>query len=147
MKILVCISKSPDTTSKIAFTDNNTKFDANGVQFIINPYDEWYALVKGLEIKESAGGSVTVINVGAQENDAIIRKALAIGADDAVRINAEPKDALYTAKQIANYAKDKSFDMILCGKETISYNGSQLGGMIAEIMDFPYISLATKLEM
>lgn len=147
MKILVCISKAPDTTSKIAFTDNNTKFDSNGVQYIINPYDEWYALVRGLEIKEAAGGSVTVVNVGTQENDAIIRKALAIGADNAVRINAEPKDALFTAKQIAEYAKDKSYDMILCGKETISFNGSQVGGMIAELMDFPYVSLATKLEM
>lgn len=147
MNILVCISKAPDTTSKIAFTDNNTKFDSNGVQFIINPYDEWYALVKGLEIKEAAGGSVTVIHVGPQENDAIIRKALAIGADDAVRINTDPKDALYTAKEIVAYAKDKSYDMILCGKETINYNGSQVAGMIAELMDFPFVSLATKMEM
>lgn len=147
MKILVCISKSPDTTSKIAFTGNNTQFDSNGVQFIINPYDEWYALVRGLELKEAAGGSVTVVNVGGQDNDAIIRKALAIGADDAVRINTDPKDAFYTAKQIAEYAKDQSFDMILCGKETINFNGSQVGGMIAGILDLPYISLATKLDM
>lgn len=147
MKILVCISKAPDTTAKIAFTDNNTKFDTNGVQFIINPYDEWYALVKGLEIKEAQGGSVTVINVGTADNDPTIRKALAIGADDAVRIDAEPTDALFTAKQIANYAKEKDFDLVLCGKETIDYNGSQVGGMIAAILDQPYISYASKMDM
>lgn len=147
MKILVCISKAPDTTSKIAFTDNNTHFDESGVQFIVNPYDEWYALVRGLELKEAGEGTVTTITVGGTDHDPIIRKALAIGADDAVRINAEPTDALYVAKQIAGYAKDKGFDMILTGKETINYNGSQIGGMVAELLDLPYISLATKLDV
>ena len=147
MKILVCISKAPDTTAKIAFTDNNTKFDANGVQFIINPYDEWYALVRALELKEADGGSVTTISVGGADLDPIIRKALAIGADDAVRVDAEPNDAFFVAKQIAEYAKDKDFDMVLCGKETIDHNGSQLGGMIAALLDLPYIPLASKLDM
>lgn len=147
MKILVCISKAPDTTAKIAFTENNTIFDENGVQFIVNPYDEWYALVRGLELKEANGGSVTTISVGRADHDPIIRKALAIGADNAVRVDADPTDALYVAKQIAAYAKDKGFDMILTGKETINYNGSQVGGMVAELLDLPYISLATSLEM
>lgn len=147
MKILVCISKVPDTTAKIAFTENNTKFDTNGVQFIVNPYDEWYALVRGLEIKEAQGGSVTVINVGGSENDPTIRKALAIGADDAVRIDFEAKDALATATQIANFAQAENYDMILCGKETIDYNGSQVGGMLAALLDQPFISNASKLEM
>lgn len=147
MKILVCISKAPDTTSKIAFTDNNTKFDENGVQFIVNPYDEWYALVKGLELKEANGGNVTVLNVGGIENDPIIRKALAIGADDAVRIDAKTEDALYVAKQIAAYATQNSFDIVLCGKETIDFNGSQVAGMVAELMNAPYVSLASKLDM
>lgn len=147
MKILVCISKAPDTTSKIAFKDSDTHFDENGVQFIINPYDEWYALVRGLELKESLGGSLTTITVGRADADPIIRKALAIGADDAVRIDTDSGDALYVAKQIASYAKDKGFDMILTGKETIDYNGSQVGGMIAELLDLPYISLATKLDL
>ncbi|MBL4710382.1 MAG: electron transfer flavoprotein subunit beta/FixA family protein [Flavobacteriales bacterium] len=147
MKILVCISKAPDTTSKIAFTDNNTAFDTNGVQFIINPYDEWYALVRGLELKEANGGSVTVINVGGAENDPTIRKSLAIGADDAVRINTNPTDALNAAKQIAEYAKENGFDMILCGKETIDYNGSQIGGMLAALLDQPFVSNASKLDM
>lgn len=147
MKFLVCISKVPDTTSKIDFTDGNTKFNEAGVQYIVNPYDEWYALVRALELKETIGGSVTTITVGEAADDASIRKALAIGADNAVRINAEAKDAYYTAFQIAEYAKAKGFDMVLTGKETINYNGSQIGGMIAELMDQPFISLATKLEM
>lgn len=147
MKILVCISKSPDTTSKIAFTDGNTKFDENGVQYIVNPYDEWYALVRALELKETLGGNVTIITVGSVGDDAVIRKALAIGADDAVRIDAEATDAYFTANQIAAYAKENGFDIILTGKETINYNGSQVGGMIAEELDIPFISLATKLDL
>ena len=147
MKILVCISKAPDTTAKIAFTNNNTEFDQNGVQFIVNPYDEWYALVRGIELKEASGGSVTVINVGGADNDAIIRKALAIGEDDAVRIDAEPTDALAVAKEIAAFASDKSYDMILTGKETIDYNGSHVGAMLAELMNCPFISQASKLDM
>lgn len=147
MKFLVCISKVPDTTSKIDFTDNNTKFNEAGVQFIVNPYDEWYALVRALELKEANGGSVTTITVGTAADDSIIRKALAIGADNAVRINAEPKDAYFTAFQIAEYAKANGFDMILTGKETIDYNGSQVGGMIAELMDLPYVSTAAKMDV
>lgn len=147
MKILVCISKSPDTTSKIAFTDGNTKFDENGVQYIVNPYDEWYALVRGLELKEANGGSVTIITVGPAADEAVIRKALAIGADEAVRIDADPVDAYFTAMQISEYAKQNGFDMVLTGKETINYNGSQVGGMIAEAMGLPFISLASKLDV
>lgn len=147
MKILVCISKAPDTTSKIDFVENNTKFNESGVQYIVNPYDEWYALVRGLELKESLGGSVTTVTVGLAEDEAVIRKALAIGADDAVRINADAKDAFYTAFQIAEYAKSQNFDLILVGKETINYNGSQLGGMLAEMLNLPYISLASKLDV
>lgn len=147
MKLLVCISKSPDTTSKIAFTEGNSKFDENGVQYIVNPYDEWYALVRALELKEAGGGSVTICTVGSAADDSVIRKALAIGADEAVRIDAEPTDAYYTAMQIAEYAKANSFDLVLTGKETINYNGSQVGGMLAEALDVPFISLASKLDV
>lgn len=147
MKILVCISKSPDTTSKIAFTDGDTKFDENGVQYIVNPYDEWYALVRALELKEAGGGSVTIVTVGSAADDAVIRKALAIGADEAVRIDATPTDAYFTAMQIATYAKDNGFDLVMTGKETINYNGSQVGGMIAEAMDAPFVSLASRLDV
>jgi electron transfer flavoprotein beta subunit len=147
MKILVCISKTPDTTSKIAFTDGNTRFDENGVQFIVNPYDEWYALVRGLELKEAGGGSVTTVTVGGADTEPIIRKALAIGADNAVRIDAEPVDPVFVATQIAAYAEGKGFDLILTGKETIDYNGGVVGGMVAELLGLPYIALATKLDM
>ncbi len=147
MNILVCISKSPDTTSKIAFSDGNTKFDENGVQYIVNPYDEWYALVRALELKESLGGQVTIITVGTSADDAVIRKALAIGADQAVRIDAEPKDAYYTAMQISSYVKSNDYDLILAGKETINYNGSQVAGMIAEDLNYPFVSLASKLDI
>lgn len=147
MKILVCISKAPDTTSKISFTNDNRNFDETGVQYIVNPYDEWYALVRALELKESLGGSVTIISVGTAADEAIIRKALAIGADEAVRINAEPIDAYFTAMEIAHFAKEKNFDLILTGKETINYNGSQVGGMIAEALGLPFVSLASKLDV
>lgn len=145
MKILVCVSKVPDTTTKIQFTDNGTKFDETGVQFIANPYDEWYALVRAVELKESLGGEVTVINVGPAANEQVIRKCLAIGADKAIRVDAEPSDALYTARQIAAHAQ--GYDLILLGKETIDYNGSVLGGMLAELLDLPYVSLSSKLEV
>lgn len=147
MKLLVCISKSPDTTSKIAFTEGNSKFDENGVQYIVNPYDEWYALVRALELKEAGGGTVTICTVGSATDDPIIRKALAIGADAAVRIDADPTDAYFTAMQIAEYAKANEFDLVLTGKETINYNGSQVGGMLAEALDMPFVSLASKLEV
>jgi len=130
MNILVCISKAPDTTSKIAFKDGNTKFDETGVQYIVNPYDEWYALVRALELKESNGGNVTIITVGTAADEAVIRKALAIGADDAVRIDVNPVDAFEVASQIASYAKENNYDLILTGKETIDFNGSQVGSMI-----------------
>lgn len=147
MNILVCISKAPDTTSKIAFTDGNTKFDENGVQYIVNPYDEWYALVRALELKETIGGNVTIITVGNVADEAIIRKALAIGADDAVRIDANPVDAFEVASQIASYAKENNYDLVLTGKETIDFNGSQVGAMIAESLDYAYIALASKLDV
>ena len=147
MKLLVCVSKTPDTTAKISFSGDNTTFNSAGVQYIMNPYDEWYALVRALELKETLGGTLTLINVGGVEDEQIIRKGLAIGGDDAVRINANPQSALYTAKQIAEYAKNENYDIIFLGKETIDYNGSEVGAMIAEYLDLPYISYATSLEI
>ena len=148
MKILVCISKTPDTTAKIAFTDNNTKFDTNGVQWIINPYDEWYALVRAIELKEAdASHSIHLISVGTADAEPILRKALALGGDEAIRVNSDSDDSYTIATQIAEVAKTGGYDLILTGKETIDHNGSTLGGMIAELLDLPYISLATKLDM
>lgn len=148
MKILVCISKTPDTTAKITFTDNNTKFNTDGVQWIINPNDEYYALVRAIELKE-ADPSVTIhlVTVGAADADAIIRKALALGGDEAIRVNTESQDSFVIASQIAAIAKEGAYDLIFLGKETIDYNGSSVGGMVAEQLDLPYISLATKFEL
>ena len=147
MKILVCVSKTPETTAKISFTADNTTFNSAGVQYIMNPYDEWYALVRALELKEQAGGTVSIINVGPSDNDQTIRKGLAIGADNAVRVDCEPKSSLYVAKQIAAHAKAESYDVIFFGKETIDYNGSEIGAMVSELLDLPFISFATKLTM
>ena len=148
MKILVCISKTPDTTAKIAFTDNNTKFDVNGVQWIINPHDEWYALVRAIELKEAdAAAIIHLINVGGADADPIIRKALALGGDEAIRVNADSHDSFYIASQIAEVAKQGNYDLIFTGKETIDYNGSSIGGMVAELLGQPYVALATKFEL
>jgi len=145
MKILVCISNVPDTTTKITFTNDNTQFNTAGVQFIVNPYDE-IALSKAIELCEGGKGTVTVINVGESATDPTIRKALAIGADDAVRINAAPRDAYFTAFQIAEYAKTGDFDMILTGRESIDYNGAQVAAMIGEFLAIPSISIIKKLD-
>lgn len=146
MKLLVCISKTPDTTSKISFVNDNANFNTEGIQYIMNPYDEWYALVRAIELKEKHGGTVTVINVGDASNDIVIRKALAIGADDAVRVDAEASSADFVAKNIANHAKDQGYDLILTGKETIDYGGAEVGGMIAAHLDVPYVSFGSALE-
>ena len=148
MKLLVCVSKTPETTTKIQLTGDGSDIDTTGVQYIMNPYDEWYALVRALELQEAAGGTVTILNVGPADNDSVIRKGLAIGADDAVRIDvSEEKDSLYTARQIAEYARTQHYDIVFFGKETISYNGSEVGAMVAEFLDVPYIAEAIKLEI
>lgn len=148
MKILVCVSVTPDTTSKIAFKDSNTKFDDAGVQWIINPYDEWYSLVRAIELKENdASVVIHLITVGNKEAEAVIRKALALGGDEAIRVNAESNDSYYIASQIADVASKGSYDLIFTGKETIDYNGSSIGGMVAELLNAPYISLATKFDL
>lgn len=147
MKFLVCVSKTPETTAKIAFSGDGSQFETSGVNYIMNPYDEWYALVRALELKELHGGSVTIINVGPASNDAVIRKGLAIGADNALRVNAEPNSSLYIAKQIAEHAKTENYDVIFCGKESIDYNGSEVGAMVAELLDLPFISFANHLDL
>lgn len=148
MKILVCISKTPDTTAKIAFTDNNTKFAEAGVQWIINPYDEWYALVRAIELKEKdASVVIHLITVGGADTEPIIRKALALGGDEAFRVNATGSDSYYIASQIVEVAKQQQYDLIFTGKETIDHNRSSIGGMVAELLDYSFISLATKFEL
>jgi electron transfer flavoprotein beta subunit len=146
MKILVCISSVPDTTTKIKFTADGKSLDSNGVQFVINPNDE-FGLTRALQLKEANGGSVTVLNVGGADTEPVIRKALAIGADSAVRINATPTDSLFVAKQISEYAKSESFDLILCGKESIDYNGNQVPGMLASLLSCSAVSPCTGLTI
>ena len=148
MKILVCISKTPDTTSKIAFKDNNTRFEETGVQWIINPYDEWYSLVRALELKEKDPATVIhLITVGAADTEPIIRKALALGGDEAIRVNTDSSDSYYIAAQIASVANAGGYDLIFTGKETIDYNGSCIGAILSEMVHVPYISLATHFEL
>lgn len=148
MKILICISKTPDTTSKIAFKDNNTKFDESGVQWIINPYDEWYALVRAIELKEK-DPSITIhlVTVGGPDCDPVIRKALALGGEEAMRVNLQDADAYNIASQIAAIAREQKYDLIMCGKETIDYNSASVGGMLAEMLEMPYVCLATKFDL
>lgn len=146
MKILVCITNVPDTTAKIAFTDGNTKFDKTGVQYIIGPYDD-YALARGVELKEQTGGALTVLNVGLADADPQIRKALAIGADDAIRIDAEPTDSYFVAAQIAEIARQNSYDLILMGRESIDFNSGVVHGLVGEMLGIPSYSPVMKLDI
>ena len=146
MKILVCISHVPDTTSKINFTDNDTKFDANGVQFVINPYDE-FSLTRAMWFKEKQGATVTVVNVGNASTEPTLRKALAIGADDAIRVNAEVVDGFFVATQLAEVVKNGNFDLVLAGRESIDYNGGMVPGMLATILGYNFVNGCIGLEV
>ncbi|WP_298237498.1 electron transfer flavoprotein subunit beta/FixA family protein [uncultured Algibacter sp.] len=146
MKILVCISHVPDTTSKINFTEDNTKFDTNGVQFVINPNDE-FGLTRAMWFKEKQGAEVTVVNVGTVETEPTLRKALAIGADAAIRINTVATDGFSVAKQLANVVKDGSYDLIIAGRESIDYNGGMVPGMMAGIIDANFVNNCINLEV
>ncbi len=143
---MVCITHVPDTTSKISFTDGDTKFDKTGVQYIIGPYDD-YAIARAIELKESAGATVTVLNVGLAETEPTIRKALAIGADDAIRVDTEPLDSLFVAQQIAAVAKENDYDLILMGRESIDFNGGQVHAMVGELLNIPSLSPVMKLDI
>jgi electron transfer flavoprotein beta subunit len=148
MKILVCISNVPDTTTKVKFIEGNKKLDTTGIQWVINPWDE-LSLTRALELKDDAANgikSVTVAHVGGAGAEPTIRKALAIGADDAIRVNTEPTDAYYVAAQLAEVVKKENFDIILCGIESSDYNGSNVGGMIAEFLGIPSVSAVSALK-
>jgi len=146
MKILVCISHVPDTTSKINFSEDNTKFDTNGVQFVINPLDE-FALTRAMWFKEKQGASVTVISIGLANTEPTLRKALAIGADEAIRVNVEPTDGYQVATQLAEVAKNEGFDLVLSGKESLDYNGGMVPGMMAEILGYNFINACISLDI
>ncbi|WP_158841065.1 electron transfer flavoprotein subunit beta/FixA family protein [Polaribacter sp. L3A8] len=146
MKILVCISHVPDTTSKINFTESDTKFDTNGVQFVINPYDE-FCLTRAMWFKEKQGATVTIVNVGGAETEPTLRKALAIGADDAIRVNVNPTDGLQVAKELAAVVKNGGYDLVLAGKESADYNGQMVPGMLAALTDFNFINGCVGIEV
>lgn len=146
MKILVCITNVPDTTAKITFIDNDTRINKAGIQYIIGPYDD-YALARAVELKEQMGGTVTVLHVGEAEADPQIRKALAIGADDAIRVNVTPLDSYYTACQIANIASQNNYDLILMGRESIDFNSGVVHGLVGEMLGIPSYSPVMKLEI
>jgi electron transfer flavoprotein beta subunit len=148
MKILVCICQVPDTTTKVAFSDNNTHFSTQGVTFIINPVDEWYSLVRALELKEAGiATAVHLVTVGKADAEPVIRKALALGGDEAIRIDTESNDTYMVAAQIAEYAKSIGYDLVLCGKESIDYNNGSVGAMIAELLDMNYLGFAAKIDV
>ncbi len=146
MKFLVCISNVPDTTTKIVFSENQSTFNVTGVQFILNPYDE-LSMSRAMELAEGGKATITVLHVGEISTEPTIRKALALGADNAIRINAFPKDAYFVANQIAHFAKEKDFDILFFGRESIDYNGGQICGMVGEMLGIPSISIAKKLEL
>jgi electron transfer flavoprotein beta subunit len=146
MKILVCISHVPDTTSKINFTEDNTKFDSNAVQFVINPNDE-FGLTRAMWFKERQGASVDVVNVGGAETEPTLRKALAIGADAAIRINTTATDGFAVASELSKIAKEGDYDLIIAGRESIDYNGGVVPGMMAASLGASFVNNCISLEV
>lgn len=146
MKILVCISHVPDTTSKINFTEGDTKFDTNGVQYVINPLDE-YCLTRAMWFKEKQGASVTVVTVGEANVESTLRKCLAIGADDAIRVNTPAYDGFFTAQQLSNIVKDGEYDLVLAGKESFDYNGQMVPGMLASFLDYNFVNACIQIDV
>ena len=146
MKILVCISHVPDTTSRINFSNQDTAFDSSGVQYVINPNDE-FGLTRAMWFKEKQSASVDVINVGTSLTEPTLRKTLAIGADQAFRIDSDPKDGFFVAKQITEFLKSNSYDLIIAGRESIDYNGAMVPGMIASMNNMNFVTNCVKLDI
>lgn len=146
MKILVCITHVPDTTTKISFTPDGKEFNGAGVTYIIGPYDD-FALARAIELKEAQGGTVTVLNVGQADTEPTIRKALAIGADDAIRVDAAPRDAWQVAQEIAAICREGNYDLVLMGRESIDHNGGQVHGMVGELLGIPSVSPVMRLDV
>lgn len=146
MKILVCISHVPDTTSKINFVNGDSEFDTNGVQYVINPNDE-FGLTRAVWFQEQQGAKVTVVNVGGPDTEPTLRKALAIGADEAIRVNATPTDGMYVAKQLAEVAKNGGYDLVICGRESLDYNGGMVPGMLAGLLGYNFVNSCTELTI
>lgn len=146
MKILVCISSVPDTTSKINFTADKSAFDKNGIQWVINPLDE-FALTKAVKLQESLGATVTIVTVGDASVEAVMRKALAIGANDAVRVNVDPVDSITVAKEIAKVAQEGGYDLLIAGKESLDYNNAAVPAMVSQLLGQPFVNACVGLEV
>jgi len=146
MKILVCISHVPDTTSKINFVNNDTEFDSNGVQYVINPNDE-FGLTRAIWFQEQQAATVTVVNVGLAETESTLRKALAIGANEAIRVNANPVDGFFVAKQLAEVVKSGNYDVVICGKESLDYNGGMVPGMLSALVNYNFVNSCTEVTI
>ncbi len=146
MKILVCISHVPDTTSKINFVNGDSEFDTNGVQFVINPNDE-FGLTRAIWFQEQQGANVTVVNVGPADTEPTLRKALAIGANEAIRVNAPATDGYFVATQLAEVVKSGGYDLVICGKESLDYNGAMVPGMLAGLLGFNFVNSCTELTV
>jgi electron transfer flavoprotein beta subunit len=146
MKILVCISHVPDTTSKINFTDGDSKFDTNGVQYVINPHDE-YSLTRAMWFKEKQGASITVVNVGEASTEPTLRKCLAIGADDAIRVNTVATDSFNVAAQLAEVVENGNYDLVIAGKESIDYNGQMVPGMLATMLNYNFVNACIGIDV
>jgi electron transfer flavoprotein beta subunit len=146
MKILVCISHVPDTTSKINFINGDSEFDTNGVQYVINPNDE-FGLTRAIWFQEQQGANVTVVNVGGADTEPTLRKALAIGANEAIRVNANPTDGFFVARQLAEVVKNGGYDLVICGKESLDYNGGMVPGMLAGLLNYNFVNSCTELTV
>ncbi|MBP6073056.1 MAG: electron transfer flavoprotein subunit beta/FixA family protein [Flavobacterium sp.] len=146
MKILVCISHVPDTTSKINFVNNDSEFDTNGVQYVINPNDE-FGLTRAIWFQEQQGATVTVVNVGLADTESTLRKALAIGANEAIRIHASPVDGFFVANQLAEVVKSGQYDVVICGKESLDYNGGMVPGMLSALVNYNFVNSCTDLTI
>jgi electron transfer flavoprotein beta subunit len=146
MKILLCASKTPDTTTKINFSADKKSLDASGVQFILNPYDD-HGLARAMDLKEKHNAQLTVIHVGDISAEPILRRCLAIGADEAILINANPSDSYYVATQIAEAIKGENFDLIMTGRESIDFNGNAVADMLAEELGIPSVAYVTDIEI
>lgn len=146
MKILVCISHVPDTTSKINFSNGDSEFDTNGVQFVINPNDE-FGLTRAIWFQEQQGANVTVVNVGGPDTEPTLRKALAIGANEAIRVNAAPTDGFFVAKQLAEVIKNGGYDLVIAGKESLDYNGGMVPGMLAGLLGYNFVNSCIDLKV
>jgi electron transfer flavoprotein beta subunit len=147
MNILVCISRVPDTATRVAIGADKKNIDTKGVKYIVNPYDE-FAIEEALQLKQKNSGSVTALTIGTDEAVDVLRTALAMGADKAILVKGDvTKDSFYIAENIAAIAKELNPDLILLGKQSVDFDSLQMPSMLAEMLELPSISVVSKLDI